>query len=176
MNITIRRLESEDYPAMAKLFTFPKVVHGTMQVPYPSKDEWKSKLAASCSNPDHFQLCAVVDGEIVGSGGITIGSSIRARHSATLGMAVRDDFHGKGIGKALLSALLNQADNWMNLVRVQLDVYTDNAPAIGLYKKFGFVVEGTLHARAFRDGQYVDCYAMARLHPAYAAKSKDAPS
>lgn len=172
MDIKIRRIESDDYVAMAHLFTFPKVVYGTLQIPYPSVDEWKKKLAASCSNPDHVQLCAIVNGELVGSAGLTVGSGVRARHSATFGMAVRDDYQNKGIGKALMTALLDLADNWYNLVRVQLDVYTDNEPAIGLYKKFGFVVEGTLRARAFRDGKYVDCFMMARMHPSFDSKDK----
>jgi putative acetyltransferase len=32
-----------------------------------------------------------------------------------------------------------------------------------LYRKFGFVEEGLLHAYAYRDGAYVDALAMARL-------------
>jgi RimJ/RimL family protein N-acetyltransferase len=48
-------------------------------------------------------------------------------------------------------------------VESELEVYTDNEPAIQLYKKFGFTIEGTLAQFAFRDGQYVDSYTMARL-------------
>jgi L-phenylalanine/L-methionine N-acetyltransferase len=44
-----------------------------------------------------------------------------------------------------------------------LEVFVDNEPAIRLYKKFGFVIEGTLVAYAYRDGQYIDTYTMARL-------------
>jgi L-phenylalanine/L-methionine N-acetyltransferase len=44
-----------------------------------------------------------------------------------------------------------------------LEVYTDNEPAVRLYKKFGFSVEGTLRRYAFRDGRFVDAYMMARL-------------
>ncbi|MEO0409275.1 MAG: GNAT family N-acetyltransferase, partial [Cyanobacteria bacterium P01_A01_bin.135] len=57
------------------------------------------------------------------------------------------------------------ADKWLNLTRLELIVYTDNGPAVRLYKKFGFVVEGTLTQYAFRDGAYVDAYTMARLKP-----------
>jgi putative acetyltransferase len=46
-----------------------------------------------------------------------------------------------------------------------LTVYTDNAGAIALYRKFGFVDEGVHRAFALRDGVYVDALAMARLHP-----------
>jgi L-phenylalanine/L-methionine N-acetyltransferase len=45
-------------------------------------------------------------------------------------------------------------------------VYTDNLAAVHLYRKFGFAIEGTCRAYAFRDGAYVDAYQMARLHSA----------
>jgi putative acetyltransferase len=76
---------------------------------------------------------------------------------------VRDDWQGKGVGTALMQAAVGLADNWLNLVRLELEVFTDNEPAVKLYKKFGFVVEGTLSRFAFRDGQYVDTLAMARI-------------
>jgi len=38
-----------------------------------------------------------------------------------------------------------------------------------LYRKYGFVIEGTARAYAFRNGRYVDAYAMARINPALAA-------
>ena len=78
-------------------------------------------------------------------------------------MAVRDDWQGKGAGTALMQAAVDLADKWLNLTRLELEVYTDNEPAIRLYKKFGFTIEGTLAQFAFRDGQYVDSYLMARL-------------
>ena len=78
-------------------------------------------------------------------------------------MAVRDDWQGKGVGTALMQAAVDLADKWLNLTRFELEVYTDNAAAIQLYKKFGFTVEGTLAQFSFRDGQYIDSYLMARL-------------
>jgi L-phenylalanine/L-methionine N-acetyltransferase len=42
-------------------------------------------------------------------------------------------------------------------------VYTDNEPAIKLYQKFGFKIEGTLERYAFREGNYVNAYSMARI-------------
>ena len=78
-------------------------------------------------------------------------------------MSVHDDFQGRGIGSALLGSLIDTADKWLNLRRLELAVYVDNEPAIRLYKRFGFVIEGTRRAVAFRDGAFVDDYAMARV-------------
>ncbi len=53
------------------------------------------------------------------------------------------------------------ADNWLGLRRLELSVYTDNAPAIRLYEKFDILVEGTARQFALRGGRYVDAHYMA---------------
>jgi putative acetyltransferase len=68
-----------------------------------------------------------------------------------------------------MHAGIDLADKWLNLTRLELEVYTDNEAAIQLYKRFGFELEGTLRQDAFRDGQYVDSYKMARLRPSNSA-------
>ena len=80
-------------------------------------------------------------------------------------MAVHDEWHHQGVGSALLQAAISLADNWLHLLRLELTVYTDNEVAVRLYKKHGFLIEGTHRAYALRDGKYVDAYAMARIHP-----------
>jgi putative acetyltransferase len=78
-------------------------------------------------------------------------------------MSVHDDFQGRGVGTALMAALIELADNWLGLRRVELEVWTDNVAAIHLYQKFGFEIEGTAHAFAWRAGALVDAHYMARL-------------
>jgi len=80
-------------------------------------------------------------------------------------MAVRDDFQGQGVGTELIRAAIDVADNWLNLLRLGLTVFMDNEPTIQLYKKNGFLIEGKLSQYAFRAGQYIDVYTMARLKP-----------
>jgi len=65
--------------------------------------------------------------------------------------------------KPAMEAALDLADNWLNLTRVELTVYTDNAAGIALYKKFSFEIEGTYRRYAFRNGEYADAYSMARI-------------
>jgi putative acetyltransferase len=64
-----------------------------------------------------------------------------------------------------MRALIDFADNWLNLTRLELEVYADNEAAIHLYESFGFEIEGTLRKHAFRDGRYIDSIVMGRLRP-----------
>ena len=59
--------------------------------------------------------------------------------------------------------MLDLADNWLNIRRIELTVYSDNEAAVALYKKMGFVIEGEGKDFAFRNGRYVDAYYMARI-------------
>ena len=164
MNISIRRAEPNDFEAVYKIFTDPKVFWGTLQLPFPSKEVWRKRLAEP--EDGKFSLVAMVGDEIAGHLGLgTNPSRPRRKHAGGIGMAVRDDFQGQGVGTALLQAAVDLADNWLNLQRLELTVFTDNEPALRLYKKCGFEIEGTLRRHSFRAGQYFDVYYMARLKP-----------
>jgi len=73
--------------------------------------------------------------------------------------------HGQGVGKALMQALVDYADHWAQVLRIELTVFVDNPRAIALYQAFGFRTEGRHVGYALRRGQYVDVYSMARMHP-----------
>jgi putative acetyltransferase len=107
-------------------------------------------------------LVAVVDGRIVGQAGLYRLGGRRA-HVADVGLGVHDAWAGRGVGTALMAALVDAADRWSGVRRLQLTVYVDNAAAIRLFKRFDFEIDGTHHAYSLRDGQYVDVHAMARL-------------
>lgn len=165
MEIVIRHAEPDDYQALHGVYSQPIACAGTLQLPYVSKEVWKKRLSDN-SEEGSFSLVACVEQEIVGSIGLfIIGYSLRRRHAASFGMGVHDQWQNKGVGTALMKAAINLADNWLNVVRLELTVYTDNKPAVKLYERFGFEIEGTLVKYAFRDGNYVDAYSMARIRP-----------
>ena len=164
MNVAIRRAEPTDYEALYKIFTGPKVIWGTLQLPYPSHEVWRKRLAEP--EEGRYSLVALVDDQVVGHLGLsTYPSRPRRKHVGGIGMSVHDDFQGQGVGTSLLEAAVDMADNWLNLLRLELTVFVDNEPAVRLYKKCGFEIEGTLRQHSFRAGQYVDVYFMARLKP-----------
>lgn len=162
--ISIRRAEPGDNEALYKLFAGPRAVWGTLQVPFPSAETWRKRLAEAPEGT--FNLLACAGEDVVGHLGLhTFPNFPRRRHVGQIGMAVRDDWQGKGVGSALMQAAVDLSEKWLNLKRLELEVYIDNPAAIHLYKKFGFKVEGTLVSFAFRDGRFVDAYMMARLNP-----------
>ncbi len=159
-DVTIRAVRADDCDDLYEMLACPGVVRNTLQIPYVSLDrreQWLSNLT-----DNDYMLVAEVDGRVVGNIEITRRKN-RLAHVAQLGMAVHDDYQDRGIGTALMEAALDLADNWLNIKRVELDVYTDNDRAVHLYEKFGFEIEGTLRSLAFREGEYVDAYHMARL-------------
>jgi L-phenylalanine/L-methionine N-acetyltransferase len=163
MTIKIRHAEPNDYEAMRAIYAAPLVIRGTLQVPFPSLEQWRKRLADPPAGVLNLVACVDND-EVVGEINLrTYPHRPRRRHLGGIGMAVRDDWHGKGIGTALMQAIVDLADNWLNLTRLELQVFVDNAPAIHLYEKFDFQIEGTLVDFAFREGQYADVYTMARL-------------
>ena len=163
-NVRIRRAEPGDYPAVYEIYSSPRAFGGTLQLPYPSMEHWRARLAQSSDGVYH--LAAEVEGHVVGMLTLeTFPSRPRRRHVGTLGMGVHDDWQGRGVGTALMRAGVEMADRWLNLTRLELEVFTDNEAAIRLYERFGFVREGTMRQYAFRDGRYVDAYVMARIRP-----------
>jgi putative acetyltransferase len=158
-SILIRAYEDRDVPAITALYNQRSIALGTLQIIYTTNAE---RLSRWTTTDTQRMLVAEVDGEVAGHAGLTLYPRRRA-HVATFGMAVDERFQGQGVGNALLAALIDLADNWYNVHRIELEVYCDNAPAIHLYEKHGFVIEGTHRAWAFRDGEYADVYTMARL-------------
>ncbi|MBN2243070.1 MAG: GNAT family N-acetyltransferase [Acidobacteria bacterium] len=163
MTIKIRRTEPGDYEAVQRILAGPKAVWGTLQLPFPSVEQWRKRLAEPAESLFSLSACVEND-EVVGQLGLqTFPDRPRRRHAGQIGMAVRDDWQGKGVGAALMKAAIDLADNWLNLTRLELEVFADNTSAVRLYEKCGFTIEGTLASYGFRDGQYADAYIMARL-------------
>jgi putative acetyltransferase len=160
--ILVRRAEPGDYESWTRHFEDESAHAGTLQLPYPSREQWRKRLSETPEG--HFLFVASKGDEVVGNAGMhPTGSSPRRAHAMGIGMAVPSAWQGKGVGSALMGAMCELADGWLNVIRLELTVYTDNERAIALYRKFGFEIEGTHKAYALRAGRYVDAHAMARI-------------
>ncbi len=162
----IRRARAADAEDFCQMMADPEVYAGLLQLPMPSVEMWRKRLADSEEGKDgQLHLVAERDGHVLGSTGLHPALALRRRHSAALGISVAPRAQGQGVGTALLLALCDYADNWAHLLRLELTVFTDNQAAQALYRRCGFVIEGTHRAYALRHGVYADVFAMARLHP-----------
>jgi putative acetyltransferase len=161
MNIRIRHYEKEDLEGFKTILEQPSCYRETLQQPYQSLAALEKRFQAAPN--DYYSFVALIDDQVVGHSGIRIESNPRRKHAASIGMIVHEDFRKKGVGKALLETMIEMADNWLSLKRIELEVYTDNEAAVSLYKRFGFEIEGTAKAFAFRNGVYTDVYKMARI-------------
>jgi putative acetyltransferase len=164
VKVVVRRAEPDDYEAFWRTFKDESVYSGTLQEPLPSREAWRKRLAEPVEGD--YLLVASINGEVVGNAGLHQSSKRpRRAHAMWIGMTVREDLQGKGVGTALMQALVDLADGWLNVFRLELTVFVDNKRAIALYRKFGFEIEGTHKAYALRAGEYVDAHFMARIRP-----------
>ena len=164
MDISIRHAEPDDARALRDLFSTEAALAGTLGIPYPDVRFWKDRIDARGASRGSYGLVAEADARVVGLGSLHADDgSPRRRHAAEVGLVVHPGWHGKGVGRALLDALTDLADNWLGLRRLELTVYADNDAAIRLYESCGFRREGLHRDYAFRAGRFVDALCMARL-------------
>jgi ribosomal protein S18 acetylase RimI-like enzyme len=110
----------------------------------------------------HPRFAAVSDGEVVGWCDVLPKPLPIHAHVGVLGMGLLPPFRGEGVGRRLVEKALDAARAF-GLSRVELTVREDNANAIALYEKTGFVAEG-IQRNAFKvDGQYQNLIMMALL-------------
>jgi len=166
--ITIRPLRLSDTGDIYEIMHMPNVLWGTAQLPSKSLENWRKTMEHWLDDEHVHVFVAEVSHEVgdkvVGSIHLRVGKG-RESHVGTISMAVHDSYQGQSIGKMLMFTIIDLADNWLNLLRLQLEVYTDNERAVNLYKRFDFEVEGRKRCDGFRAGAYIDSYVMGRLRP-----------
>ncbi|VWC25480.1 GNAT family N-acetyltransferase [Burkholderia lata] len=160
-DIKIRHSETHDVDAIRQIAAHPTVYANTLQHPFPSFEKWQKRLEGA--REQGMSLVAEIDGVVVGHLGLHPEQNPRRRHAAGLGMMVDAARHGRGIGGRLLTAAIDLAENWLNITRLELTVFTDNRAAIALYEKHGFRIEGESPGYALRDGVHESVYHMARI-------------
>lgn len=171
LTLTIRAAEPRDVDALTAMANLPGVRHGTLRTPFTPRTFVEKRIAGG---PGTHTLVAEENGAVIGQGVLFQGSG-RTAHAAEVVLWAHDDHSGRGVGTALMEAMIDLADNWLGLRRLALTVNADNARAIGLYERMGFEREGVLRGDVLRDGVLIDSYAMARLRDAPAHHPAAAP-
>ncbi|MGE5170032.1 MAG: N-acetyltransferase family protein [Rudaea sp.] len=108
------------------------------------------------------QLVADDGGRVVGWCDIRRETIPVYAHAGHLGMGLLPEYRGRGIGERLLRASI-EAARAAGFERIELTVYARNERAFALYRKVGFVHEGTRTRGKKLDGEYDDVYMMGML-------------
>jgi RimJ/RimL family protein N-acetyltransferase len=126
-----------------------------------SIDREQEMIQSLIQDPDSTWFVAEINGRIVGQCSIgLIRSYARYRHRAGLGIVIIKEYWSQGIGGKIMQECINWAKSH-NIEKIELDVVSTNAKAIGMYESFGFIKTGTIQkALKYADGTYVDEYNM----------------
>jgi ribosomal protein S18 acetylase RimI-like enzyme len=106
--------------------------------------EWWTSRVSDHPSPTELVFGAFVGARLVGVAGLRFERRERTMHKASLfGMSVLPQFRGQGLARALVEAVLEQAQSIPGTRVVQLTVTQSNTPAIRLYESCGFLPFGT---------------------------------
>jgi len=119
-------------------------------------------LQSNAASGNHTVLVAESQGALAGLATATGGVHPAKRDTVEVGIGVLESHRGRGIGRALMEGLEIWARG-AGIHRLQLPVVTSNAPAIALYRRVGFEVEGVLRESVQLDGRSLDQFMMAKL-------------
>lgn len=143
--VTLRLLEINDRERLLNLFSTmsEKALEWSMP-PYSEVtiDRWLSNFERL------IPLIAIYQNRIVGYAAIFKHAHTRERGVADFGIYLHQDFQKIGLGTIMSENILCIAKD-QGLHRIGLHVVEDNVVAVNLYKKLGFVIEGTI-----RDAYY----------------------
>jgi putative acetyltransferase len=102
-------------------------------------------------------------GRLIGRVGVLRNEQPNREHMASLGSTVARDSRGQGVGRALMARALSWVRANPSIERVELEVVSENAPAIHLYESFGFETEGVRRRAMKKNGRNFDLLLMERI-------------
>ena len=165
---TLRSVTPEDACEMLK---YMKIMLGETPFLLRTPEEFNytpeaeaAVLAGRRDDPRSLMLVAELDGQIIASADVcSHGAKSRVFHRGELGISVRKDYWGQGIGSALMDRLIAFAEK-TGYEQIELTVESKNRRALSLYHRFGFTVYGTRpHGMKYPDGSYDNDYLMIRM-------------
>jgi putative acetyltransferase len=160
--LRIRLRDGRDLADLLALFNEERFVrYASARGPFGSAAELEAWLSAiSCAK--RYETVAALAGRTIGFAGLYVmGEGLE--HSGWILIGVREAFQAHGVGARLLKTLLGAASVVFALRRVQLTVFGDNEPAMKLYRRFGFEIEGRHREFIHRSDGFIDGFTMARM-------------
>lgn len=166
LNFVIRPVKIDDAAAINEIRRMDGVRENTLGI-ISERVTRSEDFIKGLSENDHLLVAELEEKglkKVVGMIGMNVSRNPRLRHSAGIGIMVHVDYQGKGIGTALFKKIIDLADNWLMLTRLELAVFVENERAVKLYQSLGFQIEGIKKYGSIRNGKYADEYMMARYN------------
>jgi L-amino acid N-acyltransferase YncA len=158
--LELRELRHEDWPAVRAIFE-QGIAGGqaTFEVEAPSWEAWDK------THLDGHRLVAVQGGEVVGWAALSAVSERCCYEGvAEDSVYVADEAQGRGVGRALLTELIERAENdgfWT----LQAGIFPENTASVELHKRCGFRVVGMRERLGHQHGVWRDVVLMERRSP-----------
>ncbi|HRX03961.1 MAG TPA: GNAT family protein [Anaerolineae bacterium] len=170
--VRLRAIERDDLPLAVQYLNDPDVLTYFGQLaPFTLQDEeeWYERMRHD-NNVVNFAI--EVDGRYVGGCGLINLDHVHRR--AEIGIFVGDKtYWGRGIGSEAMRLVIDYGFDYLNLHRIYLRVFAENARAIHVYEGLGFQHEGRLRDAEWRHGRWLDMLYMSVLEPEWRLRSAD---
>lgn len=149
------KLQEEIFHETEFMYNAPNELELTVQQLRKELSIWKK------TGNSNILIC-IVDGVFAGYARIHGYKHSRAKHVATVHLAVKEAHQRQGIGKTLLE----EVEHWSKeraITKLEVSVMTHNASAVHLFEKIGFQHEGTRLQSIMLNNSFVDEYAMGKI-------------
>jgi RimJ/RimL family protein N-acetyltransferase len=160
--VRLRPISTYDLDAIMEWVNDNEVTRTLLIGRYPLTREAEAKWIEARTKVDAKEVTLVIEtlaGEYLG--GITLFRIQEIERTAELGIVIgKKSAWGKGYGTEAMQLLLAYGFGQLNLHMIYLTVLADNPRAAHIYEKVGFVHEGRLRDRIYRDGVYHDLLTM----------------
>jgi len=155
--LQVDELTAGDWPAVSAIYADGIATrNATFETAVPSWGEWER------AHMDDHRLVGSVDGEVVGWAALSRVSDRQCyRGVAEDSVYVRSGHHGRGIGRALLSALVTRAEA-AGVWTIQAGVFPENLASLKLHVACGFRVVGVRERIGQLDGAWRDVVLLER--------------
>lgn len=172
----LRPWRDDDAPAMAKHFDNRNIwlnLRDEFPQPY-TLDVARERLARKMARPPGTDLAIEVDGEAVGSIGLTLQGDVY-RHTASITYYLGESYWGRGIVTEAVGAFTAHAFAHFDLARIEARVFARNVASARVLERNGYVLEGRFRNQIVKDGETLDGLLYATLGPSSGGAGGGAP-
>jgi RimJ/RimL family protein N-acetyltransferase len=155
MNFILMQKEDLEFLNETRNLVAEEYLHDSRKFTLDETYEWFEK-----NNPSYWTIWKAEER----IGYFRLSNYSESNKNIYIGSDIHPSFQGKGYGYEAYLQFIPILFNKLNLHKITLEVLSSNLRAIHLYKKIGFVYEGTKRQEVFKNNKYVDSIIMSMLY------------